>query len=551
LSTPDPRIAVPKTLAAARDGLFGEILAANDGFGFVRWRRSASLRDADARLLIAACVLVVAGLTLMRGIFAAVHPLRVDEAYYWTWSHESVISYLDHPTLISWCVYFGTLIFGDTNFGVRFSGLVAMLVMQALLADIVWRTTQDRRYVILAVLLPEAALDYGLLITKVVPDTALIVFVLAMVWALVRLALSGNQRWWLLAGVFGGFALLSKYIVILLFPAIVAYALVPSWRMKQLSSPYPWLAALIALAIFSPVLYWNAVHEWASFRFQLDRPVQIQGWSLKFLAEFAGVQFLLVGPILLPVVLIGATMLGRRGFRAKDPIAILLSMCVAVPIGFFLWRSLHARIGDSWPLFVWPFGFACVAINLKYWRQEAPGSSMARIAPSVAAATVLAGIGFVVLVMNYYTATNANYLAKDDPLGKEAGFAQLVATANDKLEKLGATWFATTDYRIYSMLRWHLKDRIPVVQVNERNRYIGFGLTEADIAGPVGLYIAPKDETWNEVWGNTTAVLEPAGEADLTWRGTRYDTYLMQKLTNWKPVLSPPPGDPLFKGAPH
>jgi 4-amino-4-deoxy-L-arabinose transferase-like glycosyltransferase len=110
-----------------------------------------------------------------------------------------------------------------------------------------------------------------------------------------RLALSGNQRWWLLAGVFGGFALLSKYIVILLLPAIVAYAVLPSWRKKQLSSPYPWLAALIALVIFSPVLYWNAIHDWASFRFQLDRPLQTQGWSLKFLAEFVGIQFLLLG----------------------------------------------------------------------------------------------------------------------------------------------------------------------------------------------------------------------------------------------------------------
>ena len=276
--------------------------------------------------------------------------------------------------MVAWCIHLGTAIFGDSNFGVRFSGLVAMLVMQVLLADIAWRAVRDWRCVIIAVLLPEAALDYGLLITKVAPDTALITFALAMVWALVRQASSNNPRWWLLAGVFGGFALLSKYIVILFLPAIIAYAVIPPWRNKQLSSPYLWLAALIAVVIFSPVLYWNAVHDWASFRFQLDRPTQMQGWSVKFLGEFVGVQFFLLGPILFPALVIGTSMLGWRGFRAKDPVAILLSMCVAVPIVFFLWRSLYARIGDSWPLSIWPFGFACVAININLWRQESPDS---------------------------------------------------------------------------------------------------------------------------------------------------------------------------------
>lgn len=505
----------------------------------------------NSERLIFACVLVVACLSVMRGIFASVHPLRVDEAYYWAWSKESVISYLDHPPMIAWFIRFGTAIFGDSNFGVRFSGLLAMLIMEVLLADIVWRTTRDWRYAVLAVLLPEAALDYGLLITKVVPDTALITFLLAMVWALVRLALSGNMRWWLLAGAFGGFALLSKYIAILLVPAIVAYAVVPSWRNRQLSSPYPWLAALIALSIFSPVLYWNAIHDWVSFKFQLDRPTQIQGWSLKFLAEFVGIQFILLGPILFPVIMIGTIMLGWRGFRAKDPITILLSMCVAVPVGFFLWRSLYARIGDSWPLFVWPFGFACVAINTKFWRQQAPDSSLARLAPFVVTATVLTGIGLVVLMTIYYVGANANYLGKSDQIGREAGFAKVAEAAEDALEKAGATWFATTDYRIYSMLRWQLRERIPVVQINERNRYIGFRTPDAAIAGPAGLYIAPKDENVNEIWKATTAVLEPVGLAELTWRGVRYDTYLMQKLTDWKPELSPAPGDPFFSSRPH
>ena len=518
--------------------------------GFVRSAPSVWLRDQSATLSIAACLLTVAALTVMRGVFAATSPLRVDEAYYWTWSNESVLSYLDHPPMIAWCVHFGTLLFGDTNFGVRFSGLVAMLVMQLLLADIVWRTARDWRCVILAVLLPEAALDYGLLITKTVPDTALIAFSLAMVWALVRLAMSNDLRWWLLAGVFGGCALLSKYIAVLLLPAIVAYALLPPWRKTQLSSPYPWLAALLALVIFSPVLYWNAIHDWESFRFQINRPTQTQGLSWKFLAEFVGTQFFLLGPMLYPVVLIGTARLGWRALRLRDPITILLTMCVACPLGFLLIRSAYGRIGDSWPLIIWPFGFACAAINLKFWRQDAPASPLARIAPATAIMTILTGIGFVVPVMIYYTTADANYLGPSDPIGKEAGFAEVVEAASRERDRIGATWFATTDYRIYAMLRWHLKDRVPVIQVNERNRYIGFAVKDAEI-GPIGLYVAEQDQTRDDLWRSTTARLDRVGVVDLAWRGVRYDTYVMQKLTNWKPLLSPPSGDPLFVSRPH
>src|SRR5580704_6898144 len=96
-------------------------------------------RDSRAARLVS-LIAIVGGLAILRGIFAASLDLRVDEAYYWTWSKESVISYLDHPPLIAWCIRFGTLLFGDTNFGVRFPGLVAMFLMQLLLADIVWRT---------------------------------------------------------------------------------------------------------------------------------------------------------------------------------------------------------------------------------------------------------------------------------------------------------------------------------------------------------------------------------------------------------------------------
>src|SRR6266436_10286696 len=146
-----------------------------------------------------------------------------------------------------------------------------MLVTQLLLADMVRRVTHDVRAIVLAVLMPEAALYYGLLMAKVSPDVALIPFAVAMVWALIRLNESGDARWWLAAGVFAGLALLSKFTVVMLLPAVAAFMLVPDWWRRWLSSPYPWLAALIAVVLFLPFLIWNAQHDWASFKFQFVR----------------------------------------------------------------------------------------------------------------------------------------------------------------------------------------------------------------------------------------------------------------------------------------
>src|SRR3954451_7460856 len=156
-------------------------------------------------------VALIAVLTVMRMVYAGVMELRTDEAYYWTWSKEGALSFLDHPPMIAWFIRFGTAIFGDTVLGVRFGGIVAMLVTQLLLADIVRRLTHDARAIMFAVLMPEAALYYGLLMAKVAPDVAMIPFAAAMMWCLVRLALGGDGRWWLAAGLFAGLAMLSKF----------------------------------------------------------------------------------------------------------------------------------------------------------------------------------------------------------------------------------------------------------------------------------------------------------------------------------------------------
>jgi 4-amino-4-deoxy-L-arabinose transferase-like glycosyltransferase len=492
--------------------------------------------------------MLIAAMTAMRLVYAGLTDLRTDEAYYWTWSKENVLSFLDHPPMIAWFIRFGTAIFGDTNLGVRFAGILAMLVTQLLLADIVRRVTHDVRAIVIAVLMPEAALYYALLMAKVSPDTALIPFAVAMMWALVRLEQSGDSRWWLAAGAFAGMALLSKLTAVMLIPAVAAFMLVPKWRTRWIVSPYPWAAGLIAIVFFMPVLIWNAGHDWASFRFQLVRATASHEWSWRTLGDFIGLQFGLVGFILLPVVLSGVTLSAWRGYRRGDAVAILFSTAVIVPFAYFFWKSLTLRVGDTWPMFIWPAGFAAAAINITMLSREGFSARMIKSAIGWANAAIASGVIFVVLVFLYYVVSPWNFLGHIDPVGAEAGYAHVVDRAQAELQKTGATWIATTDYRTYSMLRWYFNDRVPVIQINERGRFMGFrdpGMNA--VRGRIGLYVGREPDNKNPIWASTTAIREPLERVERSWRAVVMDSYTIEKLTGWTPELSPPKDSPLYR----
>ena len=491
---------------------------------------------------------LIAVLTVMRMVYAGVMELRTDEAYYWTWSKESALSFLDHPPMIAWFIRFGTAIFGDTNLCVRFAGIVAMLVTQLLLADIVRRVTHDARAVVIAVLMPEAALYYGLLMAKVSPDVALIPFAVAMVWALVRLHESDDARWWLAAGAFAGLALLSKFTAIMLLPAVAAFMLVPKWRGRWLASPYPWAAALIAVVVFLPVLIWNSQHDWASFRFQLVRATATHELSLRTVGDYIGLQFGLVGFILLPVVLSGVALTAWRGYRRGDAVAILLSTAVIVPFGYFFWKSLSLRVGDTCPMFIWPAGFAATAINIAMLSREGWPAWIIQSTIRWARIAVASGIVFVVAVFLYYVVAPWNFIGRADPIGGEAGYQQVVARAEAQLQATGASWIATTDYRTYAMLRWFFGDRVPVIQINERGRFEGFRDPGMDsIRGRTGLYVGREPDHISPVWRSITAIRQPLERVERSWRGIVMDTYALEKLTGWTLELSPQKDSPLYR----
>ncbi|MBV5271728.1 MAG: glycosyltransferase, partial [Afipia sp.] len=115
-------------------------------------------------------------------------------------------------------------------------------------------------------------------------------------------------------------------------------------------------------------------------------------------------------------------------------------------------------------------------------------------------------------------------------------------------DKVGATWIAALDYRIYAELRWHLKDSIPVVQVNERSRFIGFRDTASTaMKSGVGLYVDSAPNEGNLIETATPATLRIEGQADRTWRGVLIEPFVFKAVTGWTPDLSPPPDSPFYK----
>ena len=144
-------------------------------------------------------------------------------------------------------------------------------------------------------------------------------------------------------------------------------------------------------------------------------------------------------------------------------------------------------------MFLWPAGFAAAAINIAMLPREGWPARMIRSTIAWANAAIVSGIAFVVLVFLYSVASPWNLIGKADPIGGEAGYEQVADRAQAELQQTGATWIATTDYRTYAMMRWYFNGRVPVIQINERGRFMGFRDPGMDrIRGHTGLYVGAR-----------------------------------------------------------
>ena len=195
--------------------------------------------------------------------------LLAEEAYYWNYAQHLDFSYLDHPPMVALLIKLSTSVFGTHEFGVRAISLVCWMVMAFFSYKLTQLINQGAGpYVLMLLAILPFFFIHSLVIT---PDVPLIVCWSASLYCLYRGLILNESNYWYGTGIWLGLGMLSKYTISLLGMATLFYMIANPMARLWFRRKEPYLCALIAALIFTPVIYWNATHQWVSFVFQSSR----------------------------------------------------------------------------------------------------------------------------------------------------------------------------------------------------------------------------------------------------------------------------------------
>jgi hypothetical protein len=252
---------------------------------------------------------------LLRIAMIPIIPILPEEAYHWNYARHLDWGYYDHPPMIAWAIAAGRALFGDNPFGVRAVTVLISAGTTIVLARMAQRFYGEAAavwagilFTFAPVVLPVSAAGF--------PDSPLLFFwalTLALAWA----AIEGQDgRRWLAAGAALGAAMLSKYTAVFLVPSLFLYLALSKRDRRWLATPWPYLAGVVALLVFTPVIYWNWKHQWASFLFQSKgRLEESRGFRPVYALQFVGKEVLGVFAWTLPLAVVAI----RRALRSERP----------------------------------------------------------------------------------------------------------------------------------------------------------------------------------------------------------------------------------------
>lgn len=201
-------------------------------------------------------------------LLSASYPLDVPEGIYW--GREWQWGYYKHPPLSSWVLYSFYHVFGHIGPYLLSQCTIALSLW---LAYLIGLQLMNRQRAFIGAQFLLAIFYYTWPSLEFNHNIAQMPIWLGLVYIFYKAIKYDRWQQWLAFGLLAGVGMLIKYTVVVLLASILIYSLLTHYRSKWLSSK-PWLALFIAIAVFSPNLYWLVQHDWISLTYASARSAE-------------------------------------------------------------------------------------------------------------------------------------------------------------------------------------------------------------------------------------------------------------------------------------
>jgi hypothetical protein len=292
-----------------------------------------SIEKEDARYF--KCLLyVILGTTIFRLIYINILNLAPQEAYYWNYSRHLALSYLDHPPMLAYLIFLFTHLGSQSEFFVRVSCVLVSSVLTCL-TYLIGKLLFDPKVGFFSALLLNCILIFSLGAIIATPDTPMIFFWVLSFYFFSKLILTQEKKWWYLWGMSTGLGLLSKYTAVFIVFSVFLYPVFSKQNRRWLLSKEPYLALILAILIFSPVIIWNAQNNWVSFLFQSSRRAkELASFSAWHFFGYLGAQIGVISPLVYVGLIYATIKSGIVGFKENNQ-KFLLCFFWSFPIILF------------------------------------------------------------------------------------------------------------------------------------------------------------------------------------------------------------------------
>lgn len=299
-----------------------------------------SLRLHSYEQKLALILLALLALRLI-GLFTVSWGLHGDEAQYWAWSQGPAFGYFSKPPMIAWVIGLTTSVFGNAEWAVRLSAPFLHIVTSVMIFLSGRRLFSSKTGFWAALtyaLMPAVWLSSYIMST----DATLLLCWAVALHGWVCLRDGGGWMRVLQLGLALGFGLLSKYAMAFMIPVIFLAIIFDTPSRKALLNLKGLIVALIAIALLTPNLMWNAAHDFATISHTADnaslgRDLFHPSEVLKFLGDQFGVFGLIPFPLL--CLAIYSTVKGKLTSPAKWLALLTLLPLFVISLGAFLSRA--------------------------------------------------------------------------------------------------------------------------------------------------------------------------------------------------------------------